>query len=261
MVDAKAVTFFCGQQEASCNQFCVDSGAANPEWASVSHGIYVSIGASGIHRSLGVRVSFVQSMTMDSWKPVHLKMMELGGNQRFQDFMDQHGVPRDLPIREKYQTRAAAWYREELRALAEGREPQSPLPPNTGHLSTCEAASETQRMLDQVFAQAPQAAQMTAGGVPTAKPRRRLASSSPCGSPRKRCVLADIMHKQLRNTLKSCKRTFLTSTTSTSTTAKDEPSFHLEGTPEHQCRSRSRSPAQCAEEVPSENLPSLAVEN
>jgi len=251
MVDAKAVEFFCGQQQAPCNQACADSGVANPEWASVSHGIYVSIGASGIHRSLGVRVSVVQSMTMDSWRPVHLRMMELGGNQRFQDFMDQHGIPKDMPIREKYQTRAAAWYREELRALAEGREPPSPLPPNTGHLSTCEAASETQLILDAVFAQAPCASRMSAGGVPTAKGRRRLASHSPGATPRKRCVLAD-MHKQLRSTFESCKRTFLTQAPSA---AKVVSETSREG----KCRSRSRSPAQGDEVETSDRSPALVT--
>jgi len=108
----------------------------------------------------------VQSTTMDSWKPLHLKMMELGGNKRFHDFLQAHGIPEDLPIREKYQTRAAAWYREALRAEAEGSSPPENLPTGTGHLLTCEAPTAEQLLLDRVFAQAPGTGSMTAGGVP-----------------------------------------------------------------------------------------------
>jgi len=100
----------------------------------VSHGTYISIEASGIHRSLGVATSFVQSLYLDAWKPVHLKMMELGGNERFQKFMEAQGVPEDMPIREKYSTRAAKWYREALRAEAEGAPLPEPLAPGSGPL-------------------------------------------------------------------------------------------------------------------------------
>jgi hypothetical protein len=106
---------------------------------------------------------------MDSWKPLHLRMMQLGGNQRFIDFLEAHGVPENLPIREKYSTRAAKWYRENLRAEAEGSEPPAPLPSGTGHLPSDESASSMGRVLDQVFAKAPKAASMTSGGVQRAQ--------------------------------------------------------------------------------------------
>eukprot|EP00439_Symbiodinium_sp_Y106_P046019 s308_g5.t2 len=112
MVDPSVHAFFDEHLRRSANQTCCDGGGVAPCWASVSHGTYISIEASGIHRSLGVATSFVQSLYLDAWKPVHLKMMELGGNERFQKFMEAQGVPEDMPIREKYSTRAAKWYRE-----------------------------------------------------------------------------------------------------------------------------------------------------
>jgi len=158
--DPTAATFFFRQQQANeANRTCCDGcgrSAVEPEWASISHGIYISIEAAGVHRSLGVKVSFVQSITMDSWKPLHLRMMELGGNQRFTEFLQQSGVAEDLPIREKYSTRAAAWYRENLRAMAAGTEAPSPLPPGTGHLPAATGApSTTEALLDRVFLEAP----------------------------------------------------------------------------------------------------------
>jgi len=106
-----------------------------------------------VHRSLGVKASFVQSTTMDSWTPLHKRMMELGGNQRFANFLKEQGVPEGLPIREKYSTCAAQWYRDHLRAEAEGAMPPAPLPPGAGPLPVGETGPGGE-VLDQVFAKA-----------------------------------------------------------------------------------------------------------
>eukprot|EP00747_Dinoflagellata_sp_TGD_P060826 gnl/TRDRNA2_/TRDRNA2_152221_c1_seq1.p1 gnl/TRDRNA2_/TRDRNA2_152221_c1~~gnl/TRDRNA2_/TRDRNA2_152221_c1_seq1.p1 ORF type:complete len:248 (+),score=42.98 gnl/TRDRNA2_/TRDRNA2_152221_c1_seq1:78-821(+) len=149
--------FFCRQMEDPANKVCCDGTATAPLWASVSHGIYLGINAAGVHRSLGVKVSFVQSIDMDVLRPVHLRMMELGGNRRFFDFLKQHRIPEDMPIREKYSTRAAKWYREDLKARAHGLEPLEPLPPGTGHLpAEEETASYENAVLDHVYSGAPQ---------------------------------------------------------------------------------------------------------
>merc|ERR550532_424344 len=60
-----------------------------------------------------------------------------------------------MPIRQKYRTRAAEWYRKNLRALAENKLPPSPLPPGTGRLPASGTPCPTQMLLDQVFAEAP----------------------------------------------------------------------------------------------------------
>merc|ERR1719324_497398 len=91
--------------------------------------------------------------------------MELGGNRRFNEFLKAQGVPEDMPIREKYSTRAAQWYRENLRAEAEESELPASLPPGTGHLPAHGSSSSTQQVLDQVFAKAPSSGSMTSGGV------------------------------------------------------------------------------------------------
>jgi ADP-ribosylation factor GTPase-activating protein 1 len=153
VVDEKASSFFHAQSKDAANSVCCDCGTDGASWASISHGIYLSIGAAGVHRSLGVKVSFVQSTTMDSWQPLHLKMMELGGNRRFNEYLRAQGVPEDMPIRLKYSTRAAQWYREDLRAEAEGSERPEPLPAGTGHLPF--QSSSNQRILDKVYAKTP----------------------------------------------------------------------------------------------------------
>ena len=73
-----------------------------------------------MHRSLGVHLSFVRSVGMDSWNAVQLKKMQLGGNAKVNQFLAKHGVPKDAPIHLKYNSAAAEAFREKIRVEAEG---------------------------------------------------------------------------------------------------------------------------------------------
>uniref|UniRef100_A0A3Q3N9M0 Arf-GAP with coiled-coil, ANK repeat and PH domain-containing protein n=1 Tax=Mastacembelus armatus TaxID=205130 RepID=A0A3Q3N9M0_9TELE len=62
------------------NQLCCDCGEEEPRWASVNLGVTVCIECSGIHRSLGVHLSKVRSLTLDSWEAEQLKLLCILGN-------------------------------------------------------------------------------------------------------------------------------------------------------------------------------------
>ncbi|GLU16900.1 hypothetical protein SLE2022_333060 [Rubroshorea leprosula] len=49
------------------NRICVDYAQRNLQWASICYGIFMCLKCSGKHRGLGVYISFVRSVTMDSW--------------------------------------------------------------------------------------------------------------------------------------------------------------------------------------------------
>ncbi|ETP31173.1 hypothetical protein F442_19946 [Phytophthora nicotianae P10297] len=107
------------------NNRCVDCDAPYPQWATVSYGTFMCLECSGRHRGLGVHISFVRSVTMDSWTDKQVLQMQKGGDDTFRAAFSAAGVPTDLSISEKYNTPQAEAYRQRLTAIVEGRSPPS----------------------------------------------------------------------------------------------------------------------------------------
>lgn len=98
------------QQEAA-NARCFDCDASSAEWSSLSFGILVCIECSGHHRQMGTHISRVRSCKMDSWTERQLRVFEHGGNRRLAEFFAANGIEKGARF-QRYQTPAAAWYRE-----------------------------------------------------------------------------------------------------------------------------------------------------
>ncbi|XP_027841318.1 stromal membrane-associated protein 1 isoform X2 [Aphis gossypii] len=64
------------------NKYCVDCDSKGPRWASWNLGIFLCIRCAGIHRNLGVHISKVKSVNLDSWTPEQVVNLQQMGNSR-----------------------------------------------------------------------------------------------------------------------------------------------------------------------------------
>ncbi|GIX76020.1 stromal membrane-associated protein 2 [Caerostris extrusa] len=64
------------------NKYCVDCDAKGPRWASWNLGIFLCIRCAGIHRNLGVHISKVKSVNLDTWTPEQVACLQQMGNSQ-----------------------------------------------------------------------------------------------------------------------------------------------------------------------------------
>lgn len=64
------------------NKYCVDCDAKGPRWASWNLGMFLCIRCAGIHRNLGVHISRVKSVNLDSWTPEQVACLQQMGNSK-----------------------------------------------------------------------------------------------------------------------------------------------------------------------------------
>lgn len=160
-------------QKEGVNKQCCDCQSPNPQWASPKFGIYICLECAGIHRSLGVHISFVRSITMDQFKDDELVRMEHGGNDKFNQYMSEHGIDLKLPQKIKYDNPIAVDYKDKLTCEVEGNEwvePEHPgFDPSTLGQTTITNNNNSNPILGNRRSQTPQAINQTTTSNETAQ--------------------------------------------------------------------------------------------
>ncbi|XP_016395054.1 arf-GAP with dual PH domain-containing protein 2-like isoform X2 [Sinocyclocheilus rhinocerous] len=72
----------------SQNCCCADCGAADPDWASCTLGIFVCLNCSGTHRNLP-SVSRIKSIRLDFWDDELVQFMKANGNRAAKNFYEK----------------------------------------------------------------------------------------------------------------------------------------------------------------------------
>ncbi|CAH8629525.1 unnamed protein product [Dicrocoelium dendriticum] len=69
------------EPDTASNRLCADCSADGASWASINLGVTLCTHCAAAHRSLGVHVSKIRSLTLDNWEPELLHLMLNLGNK------------------------------------------------------------------------------------------------------------------------------------------------------------------------------------
>ncbi|CAO3622595.1 unnamed protein product [Cunninghamella blakesleeana] len=98
------------------NKVCFDCQNRRPAWASIDFGIYICQDCAAAHRNLGVHITFVKSIVLDSWSLSQMEKMKCGGNQAANESL---GNIMTKDIQQKYNHKLSQQYKLQLQKKTE----------------------------------------------------------------------------------------------------------------------------------------------
>ena len=110
---------FINLYKESENQQCFDCGKSPSQWASINNAIYLCIKCSGIHRGYGVDISYIRSITLDTWNENQINIMKIGGNKNLRIFLEKYEIDKNkIDKNILYNSKIMDFYRKYLKNKA-----------------------------------------------------------------------------------------------------------------------------------------------
>ncbi|SPO23634.1 related to AGE2 - ADP-ribosylation factor and GTPase activating protein effector [Ustilago trichophora] len=139
------------------NDVCADCKGRAPRWASWNLGIFICVQCAGVHRKMGVHISKVKSITLDTWTREQVdRMKEVGNiksNKKYNPDEMRNRPPTNMEESERDSELEKYIRRKyEFRRFMEGRPPPVPSkdatfltspPPSTGRFGVPKSPIET----------------------------------------------------------------------------------------------------------------------
>ena len=111
------------------NQQCFDCGKTPAQWASVNNAVYLCINCSGLHRGYGVNISYIRSITLDTWNENQMNLMKFGGNKNLRELLELYNIDKNKVDKNiLYNSKIMDFYRKYLKkkAINEDNDEQAP---------------------------------------------------------------------------------------------------------------------------------------
>ena len=111
------------------NQQCFDCGKTPAQWASVNNAVYLCINCSGLHRGYGVNISYIRSITLDTWNENQMNLMKFGGNKNLRELLELYDIDKNKVDKNiLYNSKIMDFYRKYLKkkAINEDNDEQAP---------------------------------------------------------------------------------------------------------------------------------------
>ena len=111
------------------NQQCFDCGKTPAQWASVNNAVYLCINCSGLHRGYGVNISYIRSITLDTWNENQINLMKFGGNKNLRELLELYDIDKNKVDKNiLYNSKIMDFYRKYLKkkAINEDNDEQAP---------------------------------------------------------------------------------------------------------------------------------------
>ena len=99
------------------NDKCIDCGSPNPKWVSINNSVFLCGTCARNHNTFGETISKLKSLEVDTFSPEEIKLMQIGGNTRFNSLMEQYAITFESSTNRdfKYHIKIAEYHRQLLK--------------------------------------------------------------------------------------------------------------------------------------------------